>query len=953
MNPAKVPVATYRVQFHKDFRFLDCRDIVPYLHALGIGALYSSPHFRACRGSEHGYDVASPLRVNSELGTDEEFDDLCMKLRHYGLGLILDIVPNHMAASHENPWWIDVLENGPSSPYAHYFDIEWHPAVSKSAFLQEGKVLLPVLGDLYGNVLARGEISLDIDETGFFIRYYDRKLPLDPATWEPILQASLDRIRHDVKKKREAKAVIEQVLSLVQSIPPRTVTDPEEISRRLRDAFTAQERIFLLYRDHLEVRMVIDSVLREIGVDQVQLHALLEAQGYRLAFWKIAFEEINYRRFFDINDLVCLRVEQEDVFTARHQIILELLAEGKITGLRVDHVDGLLDPEAYLSHLQSSASRVASESPVYLVVEKILGRDEQLSSQWPTCGTTGYDFLSAVNDLLIDNDGLRELESIYAQFTGRIETFADVCCERKKQVIWQLFTAEAHALGHHLGKLAAQDWLARDVPMSELLGALVEVTACLPIYRTYIRSIEIGGHDRAYIEKALTMARKRTTDAEIGDPAFDFLRRVLLLNPPSGDAQLQEQYLRFVMRWQQFSGPVMAKGLEDTAGYVHNSLISRNEVGSDPLRSLPPLDIAGFHRFLHQRAELWPHSMNTTSTHDTKRSEDVRARLHVLSELPAKWQKSLLRWRRLNQPLKSPVKGRSVPAPEEEVLLYQTLLGSWPLDPAEEEQFASRLPEFLLKAAREAKTYTSWVQPDEDHEKALLRFAEKILTSKSQLFSNDFLRLQRKLAWHGALNSLAQLLIKITAPGVPDFYQGCELWDFSMVDPDNRRPVDFRHRIQMLEDIRRDHSNSPRRFFASLLSNWRDGRIKLFLSDRALDFRRANSALYQQGQYIPLQTIGSCESSLCAFARRMGNQWAITAAPRLTTRLAPSGRWPLGEKTWLDTAIEIPSDAPDRWHNVFTGETVPVDIDADGHKALALSSVLRSFPCALLSAASS
>ncbi|MGC8548992.1 MAG: malto-oligosyltrehalose synthase [Acidobacteriaceae bacterium] len=953
MTPANIPTSTYRVQFNRDFRFLDCQEIVPYLHALGIGALYSSPHFRARRGSEHGYDVASPLRVNSELGTDEEFNDLCTKLRHYNLGLILDIVPNHMAASHENPWWTDVLEHGPASPYAHYFDIDWHPVVSKSAFLQEDKVLLPILGDLYGNILDRGEFTLDIDETGFFLRYWERKLPLDPATWDPILAAWQQRIQRDVKKKREAKSTLDQVRRLVQSIPPRTHTAPADVSRRLRDAYTAQQRTFLLYRDHYEARMAIETVLHEISEDKAQLHAILQAQGYRLAFWKIAYEEINYRRFFDINDLVCLRVEEEDVFYARHQFILELLAEGKLTGLRVDHIDGLFDPETYLNRLQSSASRVSSKSPVYLIVEKILGRDEQLSTEWPTSGTTGYDFLSAVNDLLIDNSGLLDLETIYAEFTGHTETFSEVCYERNKQVIWQLFTAEAHALGHHLGRLAAQDWLARDVPMTELLDALVETTACLPIYRTYIRTTSLGDQDRNYIQNALAMARRRTTEAKIGDPAFEFLRRILLLQPSGENQPLIDQYLLFVMRWQQFSGPIMAKGLEDTAGYVHNSLISRNEVGSDPVRNHPPLDIPGFHRFLEQRARLWPHTLNSTSTHDTKRSEDVRARLHVLSEIPEDWKAALSRWRRLNQPFHSSVKGTSVPAPEEEVLLYQTLLGSWPLDPSEEEIFPARVPEFLLKAAREAKTYTAWVLPDENHEQALLHFADKILQPAAQAFRRDFLRLHRKLAWHGALNSLSQLLLKITAPGLPDFYQGCELWDFSMVDPDNRRPVDFRHRIQMLEDIRREHGNGSRRFFTELLRHWQNGRIKLFLSDRALDFRRANADLYQQGQYIPVETFGPHQKSLCAFARRLENQWAITLVPRLTTRLGTTGRWPLGEKTWLDTSVELPDDAPDQWHNILTGETVQTFTGRDGHKALALADVLKTFPCALLHATTS
>jgi (1->4)-alpha-D-glucan 1-alpha-D-glucosylmutase len=945
-----IPVSTYRVQFNKDFRFVDCRDIVPYLHTLGIGALYSSPRFRARRGSEHGYDVASPLRVNSELGSDEEFDDLCAKLRHYALGLVLDIVPNHMAASQENPWWMDVLENGPSSPYAHYFDIEWHPAISKAAFLQENKVLLPVLGDLYGNVLKRRELPLGIDDTGFFLRYYDRKIPLDPATYTGILDLCLECMVNDHPEQREAVADLKEMGSLARSIPPAAATEAEQIATRLNEGRSLKSRIFELYRDHLQARLSIESALRQISEEPQRLHALLETQSYRLAFWKMAFEEINYRRFFDINDLVCIRVEEEDVFAARHRVIFQLVAEEKVTGLRVDHIDGLFDPEGYLERLHAAAESSAPDGAAYVVVEKILGREEGLPRHWKTCGTTGYDFLNAVNGVIVDAAGVSGIETAYARFTGITTPFAEICYTRNKQVMRELFSAEVQALGHHLGRLAAQDWQARDVPLSEHIAAMVETTACLPIYRTYIRSFELGPVDRKVLTRTLEAARGRTSREDIGEPAFEFLRRVLLLEPASGDAEMQTQYLKFVMRWQQFTGPVMAKGLEDTAGYVHNSLISINEVGGDSLRQKPPIHVAEFHGFLQGRLRHWPHSMNATSTHDTKRSEDMRARINVLSEIPGEWEKCLFRWSRVNQPHKAVVDGIKVPTPGEESLLYQTLLGGWPFDPDEELRFLERVQEFLTKAVREAKVHSGWVRQNQAHEKALLQFVTEVFRPGPDSFRGDFLRFQRKIAWHGALNSLSQLLIKITSPGVPDFYQGSELWDFSMVDPDNRRPVDYQKRIQMLDDLRREQSARPRGLLREVQSHWQDGRIKLFLTDRALDFRRVHADLYAEGGYIPLECVGARQTNILAFARKKEGQWCLTVVPRLTTQLAPSGRMPLGEAVWQDTALLLPSDAPGEWHDVLTAEPAAARESTGGNRSLMLSDILKRFPVALLGA---
>ena len=955
MRAARIPISTYRVQLNRGFRFVDCRGIIPYLHELGIGYLYSSPRFRARRGSEHGYDVASPSRVNSELGTDEEFDELCEKLKHYGMGMLLDIVPNHMAASHENPWWMDVLENGPSSAYAHYFDIDWHPATSKAAFLQENKVLLPVLGDLYGNVLANRELSVRLDERGFFVRYHERKLPLDPKTSGPILEVCARRLEPGLGKAHPVVAEIGQLQEIVRQMPARTSLDPESVSRRAEAARELKQRLFALYRDDLQARLCIDASLRDLSGQQGDtgsgdlLHQLLDEQAYRLAFWKIAFEEINYRRFFDINDLVCLRVEEEDVFLARHQAILQLIQEGKVAGLRVDHLDGLHDPKGYLARLQAAAGEVAHQRPIYVVAEKILGREEPLPNGWQVCGTTGYDFLNALNGLFIDPDGLRSMEAAYARFTGDQTPFAETCYARNKQVMWKLFAGEVHALGHHLGTLAARDWQARDVPLSELVEVLVEVTACLPVYRTYIRGFAISERDRHYLERTLDLARRRTTEVRIGSPAFAFLRRVLLLDPAPYAAELRAEYLRFVTRWQQFTGPVMAKGLEDTAFYVHNSLISMNEVGGDPLRETPPLDLEGFHRFNQERLSRWPHSMSATSTHDSKRSEDVRARLNVLSELSSEWERRLFAWRRWNQDKKSEVGGIWVPTASEEALIYQTLLGAWPLDPQGEHGFLHRVRGFLIKAMREAKTHTGWIRHDELHENAVIRFFDAIVEeSPASRFRLDFLRLQKKIAWHGALNALSQVLLKIASPGVPDFYQGTELWTLSLVDPDNRRPVDFHQRVEMLESLRREHTEDAARLLDDLVAHWKDGRIKLFLTDTALDFRRAHAAVFLDGDYLPLNAAGRGQANVCAFARRKDGFWSLCVTPRWTTRLGPPGKPPLGKAVWRDTNLPLPAAAPERWRNVLTSETLRASPAAGAEKVLALHSILHRFPVALI-----
>ena len=956
MTTFRIPTATYRVQFNLNFRFADAHRLVPYLHDLGISDLYASPRFKARKGSSHGYDVADPKLVNSELGTEEEFEQLVRRLKDYGMGLLLDIVPNHMAASSENPWWMDVLENGPSSAYASYFDIDWHPATTKAAFLQENKVILPMLGDYYGSVLENQELTLKLDENGFFVRYYDHRLPLDPQSYKSVLEPCLEMFRAMPGREAQASEML-ALLKAIEELPGYTTADEAEQQRRRDSVPRIKTQTWKTYHADADVRNAVDqSLFRINGVRSDpasfdDLDRLLNAQPYRLAHWKIGMEEINYRRFFDINGLIGLRVGDPQVFAARHKQIVRLVREGIVTGLRVDHVDGLHDPVGYLHALQRAVDPNPSDSQpqrVFIVVEKILGAREELPEDWPVAGTTGYDFLNAVNALFIDPAGWEKLEKIYSRFTGRDVPFAELCYASNKQVMRELFAGEIQALSHHLGKLAARHRHARDLPLYELVQLLIEVTACLPVYRTYIRDFQIRPSDRKMIEQTLALAQSRTRGSGVSDLALAFLRSVLLLEPPFYAPDELGEYLQFVMRWQQFSGPVMAKGLEDTAFYVHNSMISLNEVGGDPLRQDLPFGVERFHRFHGERQARWPHTLNATSTHDTKRGEDVRARINVLSELSDEWATCLSRWRRWNQVHSTSASDHRTPAPHEEVLLYETMLGAWPLQGTDLPGFKVRLKELMVKAAREAKIHTSWINQRAEHEEALERFVESIFDPSGSPFLKDFVRFQKKISFYGLFNSLSQVLCKIASPGLPDFYQGTELWDLNLVDPDNRRPVDFTARGPLLEKLKEHEQDCRPEAVRDLLEHWPDGRAKLYLSWKALNFRRTHRELFEMGEVLPLEGSQKVSHHLFAFARHHENQWAIVVVPRLLTKLVKVGEMPFGRRAWGSSAVVVPRQAPSRWKNVFTGEQLQA-VSAARTKTLRLESVLAAFPVALLS----
>jgi (1->4)-alpha-D-glucan 1-alpha-D-glucosylmutase len=958
MRLLAVPVSTYRIQFNLNFRFVDAKNLVPFLHELGITHLYVSPRFKAGKGSSHGYDVADPFRINSELGTEEEFEDLVRKLKSYGMGLLLDIVPNHMVASSENPWWMDVLENGHSSEYARYFDIEWHPGAGKSLFLQDNKVLIPVLGDLYGKVLENQELNLKLDENGFYIRYYEHRFPLNPGTYGVILEHCLAEIRSGKDVDSSSIEEVARVLDAVRRLQGPKGKSQELIKNRREAHKWIKHRLWELYHHSAGVRRCLEETLRFFNGNQGEgstfepLDHLLSAQAYRLAYWKMAAEEINYRRFFDINELVGLRVEDPRVFEDRHRMIVELARKEETSGLRVDHVDGLHDPARYLDRLKvATAAKDESRSAAsrYLLVEKILGRDEPLPADWPVAGTTGYDFLNAVNGLFVDADGFARLDKDFRRFTSCEQSYADVCYKRNKQVIHQLFAGELAAFTHLLAKLASQDRHARDIPLPELVRGFVELTACLPVYRTYIRNFSISTRDRAYLIWTFETARRRTSPEEVSDATWDFLRRVLFLEAQLYAPGQRKAWLQFVMQWQQFTSPVMAKGLEDTASYVYNGLISLNEVGGDSLREKPPYDVQAFHGFNELRLVNWPHTMNSTSTHDTKRSEDVRARVNVLSEMAATWLPRLHRWSKWNQPHKTDRDGQRIPDNNEECLLYQTMLGAWPLDAADESEFRERLIAFMVKALREAKVHTSWIDPDLEYERAVEQFIRNCIASGNRSrFMEELLDLQKVIGFYGHINALSQTLLKITSPGVPDFYQGTELWDFSLVDPDNRRPVDFEKRARMMEDLKSQEADSPEDLLKDLVSNWQDGRIKLYLIRKSLNYRLAHKELFGSGEYIPLVGVGQSSERILSFARRRKKDWVIVAVPRLVAGLLrkPKSLWP--KDNWPVLKIVLPRDCPVHWRNVFTQGTVSGKRAGAGPVMLPLSGMLHRFPCVLL-----
>jgi len=947
MPMPRLPSSTYRIQLNQNFRFADTLKILNYLHELGVSDLYLSPVLASRKGSTHGYDLIDPSRINPDLGTEEEFTTLQTELQNRGMGLLLDIVPNHMAANAENPWWMDVLENGAQSAFAAFFDIEWHP----HARSLEGRILLPVLGRPFGEALDSGEIHLIYGDGRFFIQYFESLFPVSPRSYHSILNLHAGRLKdslgEDTPSYHEYSGILSSALDLARADRRVAIAAPEQ---RLRFEST-RDRLRALINTSPEIAKLVEENVAEINGKEGDpasfglLQRLLAEQNYKLAFWQNLNESINYRRFFTIADLVGVRVEDPLVFEASHGYILRLVSRNPDVGLRIDHIDGLRDPLAYLNRLQErlAADENHAGKESYLLVEKILARGEELPSDWPVSGTTGYDYVNAANGIFVDPEGARCVEEIYSEFIGRRQDFSDVLYQKKKLVMNTLLGVEMRTLGRQLAELAAQDRYARELNRGQLIDALIEVTACLPIYRTYIRNMDIPPVAAKYIEEALAAARIRAP--HLNPAAFDFVREVLLLqNPPHVLADQRESRLVFVMRWQQFTGPIVAKGFEDTALYVFHPLLSLNEVGGNP-RPSQAESLEAFYRFLEQRRHSWPGTLDATSTHDTKRSEDVRARINVLSEIPEEWKKHLQLWADLNKRYKEQIDGQAAPDRNEEYFLYQTLIGVWPLDPEKCKNLLERIQAHLVKATREAMVHTRWTRPNQVHEEALQNFAARILSPENREFLTDFRQFHKKVAYYGMINGLSQVLLKIASPGVADFYQGSELWDLRLVDPDNRGVVDFEKRITALRDIPEANANDPRQV-EEIIKNWHDGRIKLYLIRKALRFRHDCADLFHAGEFVPVQSAGCKARNVIAFLRRTTNLTTLMVVPRWLAKFPGELAQP---HDWCDTRVLLPTGSSKTWTSIFSGLQTNAD-SRDGESTLMLNDLLKDFPVALLEA---
>ena len=877
----RIPTATYRLQLHAEFGFDAAAGVADYLHQLGISHVYCSPYLQAAPGSKHGYDVVDHHRVNEELGGAEAHDRFSKRLGEQGLGQVLDIVPNHMAISgRRNRYWWDVLENGPASRYASYFDIDWQPHEEKL----RNKLLVPILGDHYGRVLARGEIKIHRQGGEFFLKYFEQELPLAPRSLPGMISAAATRSGSDYL------AFLADSLS---ELPHATSTDYASLTQRHRDKEVIRGLLERLFHEVPFIAEAIDAVIADVNRDVNRLDEILEQQNYRLAFWRTAEQDLGYRRFFDVNTLVGLRMENSKVFADTHALIFCWLREGVLDGIRIDHPDGLRDPRRYFERLREEAREV------WIVAEKILEPGESFRSEWPIDGTTGYEYLNQAAGLFVDGENEEEFTNIYSDLTGEPVDYAAVCRDKKHRVLRDLLGSDVNRLTTLFSDICECHRDRRDYTRHDAIRALREFVACFPVYRTYVvpDRNELTAEDERYISEAI--AASKANRQEIDPELFDFIQDILLLRVRGAMES------EFVMRFQQFTGPAMAKGVEDTVFYCYNRLVSLNEVGGDPGRfGVSP---EGFHEFCVETQRSHPRTMLASSTHDTKRSEDVRARISLLSEIPGAWRSAVERWRKMNAKHQT----NGCPDRNTEYFLYQTMVGAWPIS-------VERLSAYMEKATREAKQQTSWLSPNQDFEDATRNFIEGLYKDKK--FLADFEAFVQPLVEPGRINSLSQLLLKLTAPGIPDLYQGTELWDLSLVDPDNRRPVDYDLRRRLLAEL-------PRLSVEQVRKRMDEGLPKLWTVYHALCARRDHpEAFSDSGEYTPLFAEGPAKGHVVAYKR---GENVVVITPRLPLKL--SGHW-------RGTSIELPQG---RWRNRLTGAVY------DSGR-IAVEKLLALFPVALL-----
>jgi (1->4)-alpha-D-glucan 1-alpha-D-glucosylmutase len=900
--------ATYRLQFHRGFTFRNAQALIPYFAELGISHLYASPIMEARPGSSHGYDIINHNRINPEIGGEADFQTLVAELHAHGMGLILDIVPNHMGVGgRDNTWWLDTLEWGEESPFAAYFDINWDAARADL----KGRVLLPVLGDQYGVILEQGGIELRLDpaEGSFSAWYFDHRFPISPRSYAAILDAgggSLAGLARDFAAIRLCTpAAARERAAVLKSRLAETAVEPAAVAALATalHAFNGQAGRPASFR---------------------RLHRLLDAQAYRLAYWRVATEEINYRRFFNINDLAGLRMELPQLFEDTHRLVFAMIGRGEVQGLRIDHIDGLFDPGEYCAALQRGFAE-----PLYILVEKILARYEGLPN-WPIAGGTGYDFVNQVLALFVDPAGEAAMTRLYRQLTARDADFDDILDACKKRIMQVNLASEMNVLARRFHRLSMSEWRTRDFTLNGMLAALEEVIAAFPVYRTYVSERGASADDRRYIEWAVGQAKKRRRPGDT--TILDFVHRVITASCEGHTHP--EEVLRTAMHFQQVTGPVLAKACEDTAFYRYFRLLALNEVGGDPRRF--GMSVAAFHRLMQDRARHWPRAMITTATHDTKRGEDARLRLALLSEMPREWGRRVSRWLPLNRRHRSEIDRELVPDRNVEYLFYQTLIGVWPPglspdDPDAMRSLGERVEAYMIKAVREGKEVSGWSNPNTEYEAALQRFMKGVLdASRANPFLTDFHEFIRMLARPGAIASLAQLVLKLTIPGIPDIYQGGELWDFSLVDPDNRRPVDWVRRRALLHEV-------GAAAFSGLGGDWEAGREKLFIVHRLLALRRRDPELFAMGDYGPLEVTGAQNAHhLCAFARRSGESMLVVAVPCLVHGLYRDG----STADWGAAELVLPAQRA--WRDVLTGR------EWRGRERIPVCDLLADFPVSVL-----
>lgn len=878
---ARIPTATYRLQLHADFGFDQASDIADYLYELGISHVYCSPYLQAAPGSQHGYDVVDHHKVNEELGGGDAHARFCKHLGEVGLGQVLDIVPNHMAISgRRNRLWWDVLENGPSSRYAPYFDINWNSPDEAT----RNKILVPILGDHYGRVLSRHELSVERRGADFFVKYFEQDLPVAPKSLPGILAETA---------KETGSDYLAFLADSYTALPRPTATDFSSLAQRHRDKEVIRGLLERLFHEVPFIAESVDSCLRELNRSVAKLDAFLEKQNFRLAFWRAAEQDLVYRRFFDVNTLVGLRMEDPHVFSDTHALILRWLREGVLDGIRIDHPDGLLDPKEYFERLRA-------ESPdVWIIGEKILEPGEKFCPDWPIDGTTGYDYLNEVSGLFVNSANEGEFNRIYSEFTGQTTDYVAACRDKKHRVLRDLLGSDVNRLTVLLVDICKSHRDQRDYTRHDVIRAIRELVACFPVYRTYVvpERNEITPEDERYVNEAVQSAKANRIELEAD--LFDFIRDILLLKIRG------PQESEFVLRFQQFTGPAMAKGVEDTVFYNFNRLTSLNEVGGDPGRFGQSLK--SFHAYTAQIQSTIPRTMLASSTHDTKRSEDLRARIHLLSEMPGEWESALNRWSALN------ARGNlnEAPDPNTEYLIYQTLVGAWPID-------KQRMVAYIEKACREAKAQTNWLSPNQAFEDGVKNFLKSIYENLE--FQADLESFVEQLREAARLNSLSQMLLKLSCPGIPDIYQGCELWDLSLVDPDNRRPVDYRTRRALVREV-------PDISALEAMKRSEEGMPKLLVTSRVLHLRRKHPDWFgSEAAYHPLFASGEKAEHLIAYRR---GEHLVTLAPRLV--------WGLRE-AWGATEITLPAGD---WRNEFTGATL-----SGGKQRVA--DLMEEFPVALL-----